>query len=251
LLALFLFSGQGFCQGRDVLKKARKQYDEFMSKVKDLKIVSVVEMGTSENQMKSTITSYKKGSKSRVEMKMEMPKTVGGPSLMGEMKTVLLDDGSNVYMTGAGMPMRKLTPTEAAQYAREDDWWEMIPDSARVVGEEKYGGRDCYVVEIDMGPSLSKAKMWLDKKDLVPIGGEGFTAGKQLRWVHSDFRETKGWKFPYKTEFYVGDDIAMTATVQSIEVDTGLPDDLFDPSKLSRGSMPGMEEMRKRLEGGQ
>jgi outer membrane lipoprotein-sorting protein len=231
-----------------ILSEAKKQYEAFMEKAKDLKTVSVMTIGTGDGAMTNTMTAYYKGEKSRIESKMVMPETEGGSMSVGPTETVVLNDGANTWMASSFTPAKKLMPSEAGDYYTEQQWWEAIPDSARIVGDEQYGGKDCEVVEIKAGKGAAPVKLWIDKSALVIVGGDGTFQGKRMRWVNSDFRQVEDREIPYKVDFYSGDKLVATLTLQSIETNTGLSDDLFDPKSLSKTQ--DIERMREQWNSG-
>jgi outer membrane lipoprotein-sorting protein len=249
LSGLLLATDLGVAQdASNVLNEAKKQYEAFMRKAKDLKTVSVMTMGAGAGAMTDTTTAFYKGERSRVESKVEMANTEGASMSVAPTETVVLNDGADTWMVSSLKPARKLTPAEAGDYFTEQQWWDVIPDSAKVVGEEQYGGRDCYAVEVKLAHGAAPVKLWIDKSALVIVGGDGVFQGKQMRWVNSDFRDVEGREMPYKVDFYSGDEVVATMVLQSVETNANLSDDLFDAKSLTKKQ--DVERMREQWNAG-
>lgn len=252
VLALLAAVNQGVGQDTSsVLEQAKKNYDDFRNKAREMKMVSVMEMTTPAGPITNTTTSFNKDEKSRVETKMEMPEVGGGSMTMSDVETIVVDDGKDMWMVSTVVPKKKLSSQESSGFETEWQWWDKFPDDAKVVGSEEYGGRDCHIVEVTLRKGDTPARAWLDKDKLILVGGEGQVQGQRMRWLHSDFREVEGREFAYKTEFFMGDKLVSTMVLQSVEINTGLPDDLFDPTKLTVGDKPSMEEIRRQWDAAQ
>ncbi len=233
VLALAFAVGPAACQeASEILEEAKQSHDEFMEEVEGLEMVTVMRMITRAGTLSTTTTTYIKGQKSRVESEMELNAAEGSAMEMGNARTIVLNDGVDTWLTSGFVPKKKLSTQEAGAYQTEHQWWQKFPDNAEIVGSAEYGGRDCHVVEITLYDNEPAVTAWLDKETLVMVGGEGGVQGRQLRWAHSDFREVEGREMPYRTDYYLGDDAVGTMTVESLELNAGLSDDLFDPKAL-------------------
>ncbi len=234
LISLVLAVSQGFTQDlSSILKEAEAKYAKFEEEIKDMTIVQEIKMVTSEGEMISETQMLRKGEKFRMETTMEMPETSDMPEGMGGMEIIIIYDGEDIWMISPFLGKKKLSGDEEKQYQRERNWWELISEKAKLLGTEKIGKRECYVVEIEEEEYLF-TKLWLDKRNLVLIKSESKgTEGETMLLLHSDFRKIKGdWEMPYKTEMYVDDKLTSTLLVKSFKVNKGLSDDLFDPDKV-------------------
>ena len=235
LVSLVLAVSQGLTQDlSSILKEAEVKYAKFEEEIKDMTIVQDMKMVTSEGEMTSEMKMLKKGNKFRMETTMEMPETSDMPEEMGGIETIIIYDGKDTWMISPFMGKKKLSGEDEKQYQRERNWWELISEKAEIVGTEKVGKRECYVVEIEEEEEFPFTKLWLDKKNLVLIKGESKgTKEETILLIHSDFKKIKGdWEMPYKSEIYVDGELTTTFLVKSLEINTGLSDDLFDPDKV-------------------
>jgi outer membrane lipoprotein-sorting protein len=230
-----------------ILKQAEDKCAEFEAQVKDMHMVQTMATYTEEGKIEAEQTVWTQGEKSRIEMTMDLPKSDGmtvGDSL-GTLRTVMINNGTEAWMFSPFGGRQKLTQEEAERNAPARDCWGFFPDNARVTGTETMNGRECYVVDvIEEGVAT---RLWLDKRNFIPVQGESkdSTGTESYRWVHSDFHQIQGdWEYPYLTEMYDGKDLAATMTVKSLEVNQGLPADLFDPEQVHVPSL-SIEDLMK------
>ncbi len=228
-----------------LVKQAQARHAKFQAEVKDMSIQQVMESVTEQGKIKSQMTVYSKGNKSRVEIQTDLGSSA--PAGMGSMETIVIGDGSDYWLISPMMGSQKLPRQEGEKYQTGHDWWERLTSEARVVGEEKVSGRACYVVEGKPKEDSPFSKLWVDKEGLFLVKAEGKTAGQgnQMSIINSDFRPAHGgFLLPYRTEIYLDGKLTSTVKVTSVKANTGLADDLFDPKK-AKAKGPGMEEMMK------
>jgi len=230
----------------NVLEQAKAKYAKFEEEIKDMTIVQEMKTVTGEGEMTEEIKMLKKGKKFRIETTMQMPEVPDMPEEMA-LTNVIIYDGKDSWMISPFMGKQKLPYEEGKEYQTGMGWWELISEKAKIVGTEKVGGRECYVVEIKEEESPF-TRMWLDKENLVLIKGEYKEAeGEITLWVYSDFKKIKGdWEMPYKIQMYVDGNLAGSLLVKSLDINKGLSDDLFDPDKVKVKGF-NMEEMMKKM----
>jgi len=168
----------------------------------------------------------------------------------GGMETIVIFDGKDMWMISPFMGKQKLPEEKEKEHKAGEDWWGTASEKAKIVGSEKVGGRECYIVEIQDQKESHFNKVWLDKKTLLVTKAESKEAkGKAMVWIYSDFKKIKGdWEMPYQTEIYEGSKLLSTTVVKSLKVNKGLSDDLFNPDKVNiktKGS--GMQDMMKMM----
>jgi outer membrane lipoprotein-sorting protein len=186
---------------------------------------------TAEGEMVSEIKMLKKGEKFKMETKIQAPET---PEMPAGMKTVIIYDGTDTWMVSYFMGRKKLSAEEGREYQKERNWRKLVSEKGKIVGTQKVGGRECYVVEMEEEGESPFTKLWLDKKNLDLTKGESKgPKGETIVWIHSDFRKLKGdWEMPYKMEMYVNDKLMSSSLVKSLEINQGLSDDLFSVAKV-------------------
>ncbi len=251
LISLVLAVSQGLTQDlSSILKEAEVKYAKFEEEIKDMTIVQDMKMVTSEGEMTSEMKMLKKGNKFRMDTTMQMSQVPDMPEEMGGIETIIIYDGKDIWMISPFMGKKKLSGEDEKQYQRERNWWELISEKAEIVGTEKVGKRECYMVEIEEEEEFSFTKLWLDKKNLVLIKSESKgTKEETILLIHSDFKRIKGdWEMPYKSEIYVDGELTTTFLVKSLEINKGLSDDLFDPDKV-KVKMKGfnIQEMMRKM----
>ncbi len=250
LMSLVLIVGQGFPQDlAGLLKELEAKYGKFEEEIKDMTTVLEMKMATPEGEMTSEMQMLRKGEKFRMDATMQTSQAPDIPEGMGQMKTIVIYDGKDTWMISSFTGKKKLSSEEEKQYQKEKNWWELISEKAKIVGTEKVDKRECYVVEIAEDEEYPFTKLWLDKRNLVLIKGEGGgMEGEIILLINSDFKKIKGdWEMPYKTEMYADGKLMSTSLVKSLEINQGLSEDLFDPDKVKIKGVNMQEMMRKMM----
>ncbi len=254
VVSVILFSaiGQGFSQSlSDILREAENNYKDFNQDFKDMAMVFDAKIYTPEGEMTSEMKLFTKGEKSRSETLIQFPEAAGMPEGMGSMLVVVIFDGQDTWMISPFTGKTKLTDVQAEEqmyYQTGMNWWKFISDKTKYVGIEKIGNRECYLLELEIERESPYKRIWVDKDRLFLIQAEGDSSdGNNIRTTFSDFRKAKGsWELPYKIEVYINEVQTMTVLTKSLEINKGLPDDLFDVNKVEV-SGPNMQEMMKNL----
>jgi len=249
LISLLLGTGQALsADWPNVLKEAMAKCEKFKKEIKDMTIIREMKMVSPEEDMSSSqeVKNFYKGEKFRAEITMQMPDM---PKEMGGMTTIIIYDGKDTWMISL-MGKKKLPDEQSKQYQEEEICcWTRMFEKAKIVGTEKIGERECYVVKPGEEEESSFARIWLDEKNLVIVKIESKeTEGVIILWVGSDFRKVKGdWEMPYKTEMYWDNKLMSTTLVKSVEINKGLSDDLFNPDKVKIKGF-NMQEMMEKME---
>jgi outer membrane lipoprotein-sorting protein len=243
---------QGFTQDwSTILKQAKAKYAKFEKEVKDMTIVQEMKTGTGKEEVITGIKIFRKGEKFRVETKTQMAQVPEMPEGMGGMETAVIYDGKDYWMVSPFMGKKKLSPEETKGFQKEKEWWKLVSEKGRIVGAEKVDNRECYVVELEEGKESPFNQVWIDKKslDLIKAESKG-SEGETITWVFSDFNKIKDdWEMAHKMEMYAEGELTMSTLVKSVEINTGLSDDLFTPPEVKEEKKkgPGVPGMMKRM----
>jgi len=231
-----------------LLKKVKARYLKFQRAVKDMVIVQETKTVTFQGEMITETKLMQKGKKLRWEMTIHMPPGAQMPEGMGPMRSVVIYDGQNTWMIAPFVGKKKLQPSEERKYKTTQFWWEEVSKKAKIVGTEQVQKRSCYVIATE-GEESPFTRIWVDKKrlTLVKVEMKEPQVGKMVM-ILSDFRKIKktDWEIPYKTEVYHGDQLISVSVVKSVKINKGLPDDLFDPDKVSTKG-PDLRKMMKKM----
>ncbi len=216
--------------------------------LKDITWTMEMEVPSSGGSLKTTSTLYSKGERFRIEVTMEGVEEVGIPAEMAGMKTIVVGDDKNAWIVNPVMGKSKIPVDEGAKYRGQWSCGDYIPVAAEIIGSEKVGGRDCYVLSV-LDSSSDFAKLWIDQKSLLLAKMEGKPQeGVGSVIVLSDYRKVSGdFEMPFKTEMYSGKDLISTAVVKSVAVNKGISDDIFDPDKIPASAGPDMKDMMDQM----
>ncbi|WMN08025.1 outer membrane lipoprotein-sorting protein [Marivirga arenosa] len=112
---------------------------------------------------------------------------------------------------------------------------------ATIIGEEKIGDRNCYILELNAkveDASYQKRKTWVDTERFIPLKEELFAKSGQLlkRVSLSDIQKLDGRWYPTKINYK---DMLMSGEgtdfiVLNIEFNPEIPDYIFNKASLKR-----------------
>jgi len=226
----------------DIFKKASAQYGLFTSAFKDMTIER--EMTLTQGNVKVLTTIMRKGNKYRIETKGGIPGGAAGAQ-MPDMKTVVVFDGKETWMTNPMTGKKKLTGAEAKEKSPEGHWTDSLKGRLSLLGKEMVGDRNAWVFDVKQDDNSKEqsalSKLWVDTKNYWMLKAITKTAGTVMESQMSDFRKVKGdYSMPFKQKIFADGVLQATSLIKSIKTNTGLSDDLFDASKLeSKGAGVG------------
>jgi outer membrane lipoprotein-sorting protein len=209
-----------------VLKDAQDKCQAQHALIHDMTLVQAITSATPNGDMNSMQTLYERGEFSRMEMTMPT-----APDDTTKIKMIVISNSKEAYMFSPFTGKRKLPESETRQHNVDTECWDFTPTNSTIVGSDVAQGRDCYLVALNK--DSVQHKLWLDKTSLNVLQGISYSGPDSVRWVLSDFRPVIGdYQHPHRVEMYDGSQLISTMTVESIQVNTGLADDLFDPEKV-------------------
>jgi len=253
LIVLLLFvTGNVFALTWEELKvKIEKKYSGFSDEVKDMEILMKTESKDMKEMAPSEIKMFRKGDKFRMEMEMNMPESAGMPAEMGGMKNIMIFDGKDLWTVNKLTGKQKLPSDANVSNKDQLNWWEDLPEKGKIIGSEKIGDRDCYIVETwDEEDKDNIIKGWIEKTTLLLIKMQSESPkNKTFTVINSNFQKVKGWELPYTTEIFTGVDLMTKTTITDFSINKDLSDELFDADKVSADmkGVPGMPDMKNMM----
>jgi outer membrane lipoprotein-sorting protein len=227
---------------------SKKLYDQclgFNEAVKDLTLVMEMMNPSSDGAIVTESKLFQKRNKFRAEI------TIGGlegeeAAMLADMKTIVIDDGTSVWIVNPVMGKSKMPPSEGSKYRGQWYCSEYIPAQAEIAGTETVGGRECWILAVK-DEDADYSRIWIDAKSLALMKVESVSDEDETTTaLFSDFRKIAGsHEFPHRTDIYAGNDLISTIVVKSVSVNTGLSDDLFDAEAAAGESAAG--DIMKRI----
>ncbi|MFH1415598.1 MAG: hypothetical protein ABIH89_05885 [Elusimicrobiota bacterium] len=232
-----------------LLKRVKAKYEKFENEIKDMTIQQKIDVYTPTGMVSSVMKALKKGEKFRIEVETEIPQTPGMPEGMNSMKNIVIHNGNETWMISPFLGKSRLSDAEESRYQLEKNWWEYLSGKARITGTETISKRECYIIDFDKQPDTPYTKLWLDKNDLILVKGESeIIQDQHMTWIFSDFRNIKaGWEFPYRTDVYSAGKAVSVSTVESVLINKGIDDSLFDPQKADAPA-GGLNDIMKMMD---
>lgn len=101
------------------------------------------------------------------------------------------------------------------------------------MGKESVSGTACHKLKLRFDQFGEERIAWISADDFLLVKEQTMGEDEMIE-VHSDFRNIKGYKVPFKTEIRDGGERVETITIQSLKIDRTIDDDLFDPDQVKR-----------------
>ena len=252
--ALLAFAGGCGGGGTDldaIVMEAKAKRERFEEDIADLTMTAQVAQEGPQGTVSLDMKVFEKGRKVRTEI--VIPQMPGMPQEMAGAKVITIYDGTDTWMIHPVTGKVKSPGSQSENtFTQGRDWWKSVSDKTVLSGKESVGGRDCHVIDFSADENAPIKRLWLDSKELMMVQAEVSAPNATMRILLSDFRPLEGeWKMPYKTEVFVslateGEKIVTTITVTSVDVNTGLSDDLFDGEKVEvkKVELPQMPQGR-------
>lgn len=241
LLGVLLFAGSAAAQD------ARQAVEQFVSRLGQ---VSVTDMMVTE-----TLTLHNpKDSWQRVtgerRLWIKVPARQRQETKVEDFRELLVLNGDRLVVERGGKVFEAPPPDRARQRVHTlfpfprtaDDLlveWRSLGVRTEVAEAVRVGGRTLTVIGARTGDRQSPS-VWLDPDYGVVrfITREAGPGGpKLLDLAFSEHRKVPaGFFYPFRQEIFLNGKLLSVAVVRSVEVNTGLPDSLFDPDALLKGA---------------
>ncbi|MFC1806975.1 outer membrane lipoprotein carrier protein LolA [Candidatus Omnitrophota bacterium] len=215
----------------DIRSKIEEKYDGFSGYIKDMSFSTSSSMegfGFSGNM-------WMKGDLYKMEMDMPMGAAENMPAEMASMKNTMIYDGEQFWMISpfGKMKMGKEMLKDADMPdISQKHWFEWITDETVYLGKEDVDGTDCYALDFTDQGGTQFIKCWIDVKDLKIVQSLP-RHQKNIVTKLSDYHMIAGkWPTPLVAKGYRDGELFFTTTTKNLQINTGLPDSLFDPDAV-------------------
>ena len=230
--AAVLFFAAGTASGEDVagiLAKIKAKEAKKEAEFKDIKVVMDSKMTAENMEMENTMMIVKKGKKTRTEV-----------SMMG-MKTVMINDGKDIWMMNTQQGKRKVSSETEAGGQSPFGWSDSIQNDGAKVSDTEVNGKKCYAVE-GLDKQKNKGTWYVDKSTLSLLKYEGNHNGKVFVLINSDFKKVSGdFEMPYKMDVTNDGKQVMTNLVKSVEFNKGVDDSMFNIDSVKQEDLGKMD----------
>lgn len=246
---VFLCSAVAYAQVDSWPEISRKLYDRclgFNETIKDITLFMKMSNPSTEGSIVTESKLFQKRNKFRSEIMLEG--TEG--EIADEFRTIIIDDGISVWIVNPVMGKSQIPPSESAKYRGQWYCSEYIPAQAEVVGSEKIGDKECWILVV-LDEDADFTRLWIDKGSLSIMKLESESPdGEKTFSIFSDHRRIEGdFEIPFRTDIYAGEDLISTIVVDSFAVNTGLPDELFDADAAASKKSPSADEAKSKAKG--
>jgi len=238
LLTVLLTASISFAANiEDIIREAKAKGAKYNEEVKTLFVaMDTVKPVTAGQSAKRGLVGktllYKKGAKYRIES--IIPEI---PGFSKSSKNISIYNGKDKWSINpiAGkqkMPAGTLV-LGGSNVSFFGEWWNLELSTAKLTGEEKIEGLDCYVIEI-VRTKYNSYQIWVGKNNFQLVRDEVArfspdVAGKQMQSsTRADFKKILGeWEFP--STFYKLQDLY----VKDVKVNGEISDEMFDAGKVN------------------
>lgn len=221
-----------------IMNKAQSDCAAFLASIHDIQLEQTMTMTASGDSSVINQRIYRRGDLVRTEIRAIYP-----PSPLGSAPTVVIGNGQQSWLISV-TNKRELSPEEAQEFQSEKLCWDFAGQNAEAVGFRSVKGRD--LIEIRMSEGENSYAIDLDPATGLIRGGRAFGAeSDSVGWEYTDFRDVgTGYMLPFQTTMYAGSIPLSSLTVNGIQLNQGISDDMFDPEKVE---MPSIEDVIKKL----
>ena len=241
LAALFVIAEDA----ESVLNKMDEMYSGFEDDINNLKMEQTMQILEENNEVNMDMVMHKKGSKMRLDITIDM----GNQAEMQGLKTVVIDDGEDMWTIVPFAGKQKLEREKKEQYGAVSEffWWNNLGSNATLTGSEKINGSDAWIIEFDETTDEQFDKIWVDKEHNYLVKSESYEDDETVTVNYSDYRDVQeGRMIPFLTKITTSDDASIIMTVKSMDLEADIDDSMFDPDNVKMDNS-GMQDMMKNM----
>lgn len=241
-LFLFLFSALAFAQTENIdAETILERIDENMSSKNRVVASEMVIQGRRKDRTISSKT-YGEGDHKSLTEYLAPAREEGTKMLKLEDRLWIYSPASDRTIQISGHMLKQSVMGSDLSYEdmMEDRKLTEIYD-AKVVGEENYDERLCWIVEMNAkvdDASYEKRKVWVDQERYVPLKEELFAKSGQLlkKTTLSDVRKVGDRWFPMKINYkdMLKDGKGTDYIIKEIQFDVDIPAHIFTKASLSK-----------------
>lgn len=236
LLAVFLSAGPVFATEDIAQLQAliQEKQAQVQQEIRDLTVATETTAlhGPAASNLTASVRNVLKGNKIRTERHMFQTEQ------QKEENMIAVCNGAEVWVVLPGelkvqLPIESIDQDKRAGFYY---WWLPSFKGAKVIGTEKLLGRELLVIGFEKQPKEKGLhKVWVDKNTLALIKLERVTAsGDVMASVFSGFKTiVPGYEVAYKGSTFVNDVLFDRYKVTSLEINTGVSDDVFESANFS------------------
>lgn len=210
-----------------VLQDIQMEYESIEKKYKDMIVVEKRTVHMDDGVAYFNCITYKKGIKFRTEIEMKAIISGGFPAI----KITLIFDGKDCWIVSSTRRGKeRVADEDMLEYQRELNWWNSLKEHGKLLGIKTLRKKKCYIIKSKKLYNIPFVKMWIDLKNHFVLQ-EQFQDENDDTIKMKHYKFGKKWKKPYLTKIYINGKHQTTIEIESIKVNQGLSDSLFDPDK--------------------
>jgi outer membrane lipoprotein-sorting protein len=245
VLPLILYSQANSAVNLDeIVEEMRIRSVQSHDVIHDFTLVEDLEMKTEDGTVPLQIDLKKRGRKFRMELSLKIPNGTK------EVRSIIIDDGEGRWtITPFGMKEVSREDREASRMLVDFLLPPSLSSEMNIVGQEIIGEREAVIIEVQENVDLPYDRIWLDTERLVPLKMVKLDSEeREVTLLFHDYQKIEGlWGLPFSTEIYYDGVLTSTMKVRNLKVNTGFPNDLFDPVKVT---LENLSELQRPQEPG-
>ncbi|MFO8061545.1 MAG: outer membrane lipoprotein-sorting protein [bacterium] len=233
---------------QSILNNMNEMYSGFENEINNLKMEQTMQIVEENNEVNMDMVMHKKGNKMRLDVTIDM----GNQGEMQGIKTVVIDDGEDMWTIVPFAGKQKMEREKKEQYGAVSEffWWNNLGSNPTLTGTEKVNGSDAWVIEFDEIKDDQFDKIWVDKEHNYLVRSESYDDDETVTINYSDYRDVhEGRMIPFLTKITTNDDANIIMTVNSIDLEADIDEGMFDPDNVKMDNS-GMQDMMKNMMNG-
>lgn len=237
IIAFFMFAESS----EEIAKALQDKYAGVESKINDIVLEQKLMTFDDDENVEMDMKMYSKADKFRLEtiISIDSEDMEDDGISINEMKTTIIGDGNKTWVIAPFVGKIEMEDDdeqgEQVEYAEMVFWWNDIGEDMELVREEKFDGKDCYVMQYS-DDNEDENLVWVEKSTMNILkmqdknDAESYILFKDYKKLIDDS------EIPYLVEAYDDGDKEMEMKVNNVKVNKGIDDDMFNPDKVENSN---------------
>lgn len=221
VLLFFLLSSQCFAvSGKKIYENYLANENKMEQSSKNL----IIEVETSAENILSHTIIYHQGTKSRTETTI-VKAPLNSPAGKKGDKTIVINNGKTTTI---------FSPIFGKQTTTNEDEEEenQTPSQIDLIKKENVSGIECFKIKLSFSDYDESKILWISASDYILVKQTELSEESYTE-INSDFRKVNGFRVPFLTKTYEGDNLMETIQIKSAKTNANISSALFDPDKVT------------------
>ncbi len=221
----------------EITSDLQNKYKGLEDKINDIMIEQTMIALDEEDSIDMQMKMYSKGNKFRLEtiINIDSEDMEEDGITLNNLETTIIGDGNKTWVIAPFVGKMEMEEDgeqeEQLEYAELIFWWNDLGDDMTLLREEKFNGKDCYLMEYK-DEDGDESMAWIEKSTMNILKIQDSEDDKSYILFKDYKKLIDDYQIPYKVEMFDDNEKAMDMSVKNVSVNKGINDDMFDPEKV-------------------